>query len=283
MGDRMTSNAQPTNSALPQPFFQEQGHGEAVVCLHSNASTSAQWRHLSDLLSDRFHVIAADGCGAGKSPDWPPSTDATLDAEVAFLSPVLQAAGARFHVVGHSYGAAVALQLATHYPERVLSVVLYEPTLFYLVAGDSPSTSPAAGIWQASSDAAALVDQGNNAAAAQRFVDFWMTEGSWREMPGKRQEMVARSVHNVGRWRDTTFALGAPAAAFATLRVPVLLMWGDCSPESSQSVVRILAAMLPDVTSAPMPGLGHMGPVTDPERVNARIASFLDLHRSLSQ
>lgn len=282
MGDRMTSDAQHANAALPPPFFQEQGQGEVVVCLHSNASTSAQWRQLSDLLSDRFHVFAVDGCGAGKSPDCPPSTDATLDAEVAFLSPVLQAAGEQFHLVGHSYGAAVALQLATRYPERVLSVVLYEPTLFYLVAGDNPLTSPAAGIWQASSDAAALVDQGNNAAAAERFVDFWMTEGSWRQMPGKRQEMVARAVRNVGRWRDQTFAPGAPSTAFTSLQMPILLMWGDRSPESSQSVVRFLAAILPDVSSAPLAGIGHMGPVTDPERVNARIASFLDLHRRLS-
>ena len=282
MGDRLTSAKERAEVNLPPPFFHEQGRGEGVLCLHSNASTSSQWRQLSDLLSDRFHVLAADGCGAGKSPDWLPSADATLDAEVDFLSPVLLAAGEQFHVVGHSYGAAVALQLAARYPERVLSVVMYEPTLFYLVAGDDPSTSPAAGIWQASSDAAALVRSGNNAAAAERFVDFWMAVGSGREMHGKRQDMVARSVRNVGRWRDTTFAPGAPAAVLASLQMPVLLMWGDRSPESSQSVARLLGSTLADVTSAPQPGLGHMGPITDPERVNARIASFLDSHRTHS-
>ena len=279
MVDSLTIARERAEVDLPPPFFQEQGRGEGVVCLHSNASTSSQWRQLSDLLSDRFHILAADGCGAGKSPDWPPSTDATLNAEVDFLSPVFQAAGEQFHVVGHSYGAAVALQLAARYPERVLSVVMYEPTLFYLVAGDDPSTSPAAGIWQASSDAADLVRGGNNAAAAERFVDFWMTEGSWREMPAKRQDMVARAVRNVGRWRDTTFARGAPATVLASLQMPVLLMWGDCSPDSSQSVARLLGTILADVTSSPQAGLGHMGPITDPARVNARIASFLDLHR----
>ncbi|MEO8835319.1 MAG: alpha/beta hydrolase [Caldimonas sp.] len=279
MGDRLTSARQRAEVDLSPPFFQEQGRGEGVLCLHSNASTSSQWRQLSDLLSGRFHVVAADGCGAGKSPDWSPSTDATLDAEIDFLSPVLRAVGEQFHVVGHSYGAALALQLAAPHPKRVLSVAMYEPTLFYLVAGGDPSTSPAAGIWQASSDAAALVGGGNNASAAERFVDFWMTEGSWRQMPGKRQDMVARSVRNVGRWREATFAQGAPATAFAALQMPVLLMWGDCSPESSQSVVRLLGTILADVTSAPQPGLGHMGPITDPERVNAQIASFLDLHR----
>jgi pimeloyl-ACP methyl ester carboxylesterase len=32
------------------PFWREHGAGEAVVCLHSNASSSAQWRPLANLL-----------------------------------------------------------------------------------------------------------------------------------------------------------------------------------------------------------------------------------------
>lgn len=262
------------------PFQQEQGRGETVVCLHSNASTSAQWRQLSDLLADRFCVRAVDGYGAGRSPDWPPTTAATLDAEVDFLSPALEGAGDQFHLVGHSYGAAVALQVAVRFPESVRSIVVYEPTLFHLVAGNDPASSPAAGIWQAAGDATAMVQRGDSASAAERFVDFWMKPGSWREMPAKRQDMVAHAVRHVGRWRDATFARAAPAAAFAALQLPVLLMWGDRSPESAQSVARLLGALLPQITLAPHPGLGHMGPITDPERVNSRIASFLDLHRS---
>lgn len=264
----------------PVPFFQAQGGGEAVVCLHSNASTSSQWRQLSELLSDRFRVLAVDGYGAGKSPDWPSSLPASLDAEVDLLAPVLRDAGERFHLVGHSYGAAVALQVAHRYPERVRSVAVYEPTLFYLVAGDDPAESPASEIWRVSSQAAALVAAGDPAGAAECFVDFWMKPGSWREMPAKRQEMVARSVRHVGRWRDATFGTGASADALASLRLPVLLMWGERSPESAQSVARLLAARLPQATLAPQPGLGHMGPITDPDGVNARIASFLHLHRS---
>lgn len=43
------------------PFIREAGFGPAcVVCLHSNASSSAQWRGLMDRLSDRFRVIAVD-------------------------------------------------------------------------------------------------------------------------------------------------------------------------------------------------------------------------------
>ena len=41
-------------------FFREAGCGPGVVCVHSNASSSSQWRGLMDLLAARFHILAAD-------------------------------------------------------------------------------------------------------------------------------------------------------------------------------------------------------------------------------
>ena len=42
------------------PFFREAGSGPALVCLHSNASTSGQWRAPMERLAPRFRVIAVD-------------------------------------------------------------------------------------------------------------------------------------------------------------------------------------------------------------------------------
>jgi pimeloyl-ACP methyl ester carboxylesterase len=168
------------------PFFRDQGSGDAVICLHSNASSSSQWRGLSDLISTRYRVIAVDGYGAGKSPPWPTDRSLRLADEVELLAPVLALAGERFHVVGHSYGGAVALKLATLHPKRVRSLALYEPTLFHLVAGRDPPSSPAQGIWHAATDAALAHERSDAAAAAQRFIDFWMGAGSWATMPVSR-------------------------------------------------------------------------------------------------
>jgi pimeloyl-ACP methyl ester carboxylesterase len=260
------------------PFYREQGSGTGVVCLHSNAATSAQWRALSDLLSDRYRIMAVDGYGAGKSPAWPTGATLHLEHEVKLVEQVFERAGESFHLVGHSYGAAVAMKLATMHPQRVRSIVIYEPTLFYLVANGDVLSSPAEGIWRAATDAADAIDRGDNFAAAQRFIDFWMGEGAWASMPPARQTVVAASMQNVRGWRDALMAPSAPLAAFAALDVPVLLMFGDQSPESSLSVARLLARSLKDVTVAPQPGMGHMGPITHPERINPQIASFLEAH-----
>ncbi|WP_429444181.1 alpha/beta fold hydrolase [Paraburkholderia sp. 40] len=68
--------ATPDNAASqPEPYFREAGVGPAVVCLHSNASTSGQWRALIDrLLAPQFHLFAPDSYGAGKSPQWSSGT-----------------------------------------------------------------------------------------------------------------------------------------------------------------------------------------------------------------
>ena len=183
------------------PFFRDQGSGDAVICLHSNASTSSQWRAPAESLSNRYHVIAVDSYGAGKSPPWPTDRSLRLVDEVELLDAVLRLAGERFHVVGHSYGGAVAIKLATLYPKRVRSLALYEPTLFHLVvAGGDPLRSPARGIWSSATDAAHAVERGDNLAAAERFIDFWMDKGIWAAMPAGRQTAVAASAQNVKGW-----------------------------------------------------------------------------------
>jgi len=64
------------------------------VCIHANASNSAQWRGLMDLLAPKFHVFAPDSYGSGKSPEWPSDRVIALRDEVALLEPLFARAGA---------------------------------------------------------------------------------------------------------------------------------------------------------------------------------------------
>ncbi len=258
------------------PHVVEAGTGPAVVCLHSNASTSGQWRALMGRLSDRFHVLAVDGYGAGRSPDWHGERGIRLDDEVALLSSVVERAGDRFHVIGHSYGGAVALKLALACPGRVRSLCLYEPTLFSLVVAGEPEASPAAGIWHAASDAARAVERGDHDAAAERFIDFWMGAGSWAATPAARKPAIAASMRNAAAWRDALFGETATAESIARIGMPTLLLHGDRSPQSALAVVETMARRVPGIVVSSLAGLGHMGPVTHAEIVNARIESFLE-------
>jgi len=86
---------------LTEPFVRDSGHGTSVVCLHSSASNSSQWRALADRLSGRFRVLAVDLHGCGRTPAWTQNRPLRLDDEVALLDPVWRSAGQSFHIVGH--------------------------------------------------------------------------------------------------------------------------------------------------------------------------------------
>ena len=55
----------------------------------------------------------------------------------------------------------------------------------------------------------------------------------------------------------------------------MLFLRGGRSPPSSLAVTRLLLGALPQAGVVEFDGLGHMGPVTDPERVNPVIERFL--------
>jgi len=257
-----------------QPFFREAGAGPGVVCLHSNASSSSQWRALMELLSPKYHVLAADSYGAGKTP-WPAGRIVMLRDEVELLEPVFARAGERFALVAHSYGAAVALVAAIVHPRRVRAMALYEPSLFALVDADAPPPNDADGIRNAVRRAVAALDAGDPPGAAQAFIDFWMGAGSWQRMPAARQEPIVAACLNIRSWARALMEEPTPLAAFSGLDVPVLYMMGSDSPASSRGVGRLLTRALPDVRVVEFPGLGHMAPITHPETVNAAIAGFL--------
>lgn len=259
----------------PTPFFREAGTGSGVVCLHSNASQSSQWRALMESLAPGFRVFAADSYNAGKSPAWMAKRPLTLRDEVALLEPVFERAGDPFGLVGHSYGAAIALIAAITQPERVRALALFEPTLFALVNEQSPAPNDVDGIRNTVVTASAAVESGDLDAAAECFIDFWMEKGAWARTPDTRKAPIAASVANVRAWGKTLLDEPTPLAAFAELDIPVLYMMGRDSPVSSRSVGRLLTAVLPNVEVIEFDGVGHMGPITHPEQINAAIGEFL--------
>jgi pimeloyl-ACP methyl ester carboxylesterase len=260
----------------PEPFFREAGSGPGVVCTHANASSSGQWRGLMELLAPKFRVLAPDSYGSGKSPEWPSDRVISLRDEVALLEPVLARAGSPLALVGHSYGAAISLVAALSNPGRVRAMALYEPTLFALIDAVAPPPNEADGIRSVVADASIDLAAGNRDAAAERFIDYWMGEGSWETTPEQRKAPIAASVISMRRWGHALFTEPTPLSAFRSLDMPVLYMVGGRSTTSACGVARLLTNALPRVEVVEFEELGHMGPITHPDRVNDVIARFLE-------
>jgi len=259
----------------PEPFTREAGSGPAVVCIHANASTSGQWRELIDLLAPTHHVVAPDSYGSGQSPEWHSERFINLTHEVALLAPVFERLPSPITLVGHSYGAAVALKAALENPARVRALILYEPTLFALVDASLPRPNAADGIRNTVAAASKLLDSGDRDGAARLFIEYWMGGGAWAATPKNRRQAITDSVVNLRRWGHALFTEPAPLDAFRQLDLPILYLVGKRSPAAALAVADILMAALPKARLVVFEGLGHMGPITHPTIVNGEIKRFL--------
>jgi pimeloyl-ACP methyl ester carboxylesterase len=256
------------------PFFREAGNGANVVCLHSSAASSAQWRPLMDQLSDKYRVLAVDLYGEGKSPPWTSARDCTIDDELELLDPLLHER-APFILVGHSYGGAVAVRIALARRQSVQALVLYEPALWGLLARVDPDGEGTKEIEAVRQSLIEQLDLGNDEAATQGFIDYWVGAGTWASLPDhRRPSLIQGAKANAKKWRES---LGYPFSEeeIRELRLPVLLLAGSDSTLAAGSAVARLQALLPQAEVVTLPGLGHLGPLTHPAIVNAEISSFL--------
>ena len=260
---------------MSETYFREAGQGPGVVCLHANASSSGQWRGLMELLAPKYRVLAPDSYDAGKGAHWPSEREIGLRDEALLIEPLLERAGSPLALVGHSYGAGIALIAALANPRRVHAMALYEPTLFALIDAEKPAPNDADGIRNGVRDCGAFVDAGNLDGAAERFVDYWMWPGAWSQTPEARRPPIAESLRYIRRWGHALFTESTPLEAFRRLKMPILYMVGKRSTQSAHGVARLLVPALPNVERVELDA-GHMGPVTHPELVNETIRSFLD-------
>jgi pimeloyl-ACP methyl ester carboxylesterase len=263
----------------PTPFVREAGHaGTPVVLLHSSASSSSQWRLLMEQLSPSHRVLAPDLRGCGKSAPWHFQRPLCLQDEVDALAEVFERAGPRFHLVGHSFGGAVALRAALQHADRLASLTLFEPVLFSLLMAAAPDSEGALEIDAISRHTTQLLETGALEAATQAFVDYWMGEGRYAATPeAKRPNLQAGMPAVKGHWQ-ALFGEPTPLAAWGPLPCPCLLMTGERSRASALGVAALLRQVLPRLSTADIPEAGHMAPVTHPEPTNAVMAAFIAAH-----
>ena len=239
-----------------------------VLLIHSGGFTSRQWRRLAELLAPRHRVIAPDLLGYG-AERWPAGRPFHFRDDVALLAGLLDEPA---HIVGHSYGGLLALQLALARPEAVRRIAVYEPVTFGLL--DEPADAAArASIGQLGDyrPAAAGVDE----PWLERFVDWWQGPGAWRALGAPTRQAFCDVGWKLSQEVATLSADRTDRARYATITAPTLILAGERTQPAELHVVRKLARTLPHATLQLFPGLGHMGPITHAAAVNDAIASFL--------
>ena len=252
------------------------GQGEPIVLVH--AGVFADWFApllREPALVDRYRLVTYHRIGyAGSTHAAGPVSIADQAAHLRSLMTKLEIE--RAHLVGHSSGGNIALQLALDAPEKVRSLALLEMAL------PVPAGSPGrAGIPQAvelyrAGDKAAAVDAFMRAVAGPDYRAI-----ADRTLPGAFDQAVADA--------DTFFAQELPAiqqwrfgaAEGARIKQPVLLVMGGKSHEVSpvwQQRQSLLTAWLGNTEPFVLDGATHMLHLQNTRGMAERLARFVADH-----
>lgn len=238
----------------------------AVHCMMGNA---AYWGPIARRLDGRIDLTGFDLPGHGRSHDWlrepgGPDYHTTVTRIAAGLlsRPV--------DLIGHSLGGTVALRIAVAAPEAVRSLTLIEPVLF--------AAAPDAAQARLDQKMALLLSQGKRAEAARAFLAVWGAQG-YDDLPAPMQDQMQRQIELVAETGTTLNSDNANIlrpGGLEAIDAPVMLISGVQSPPAVGAIADALAARLPDVGRASVPGAGHMLPITHPDAVAGLIEANLD-------
>jgi pimeloyl-ACP methyl ester carboxylesterase len=255
------------------------GPRETAVLLHCTGGSGAQWRALAALLRDGFHVLAPDLYGYGGSGAWPGDACASLAAEGERVAAQLEASHGPVHLVGHSFGGAVALRLAQEMPARVASLTVIEPAAFHLLRdGDTSDAAALADLSDTGDALGRALLCGDYGTGASLFVDYWSGAGTWARLPDDQRSRLKRQLAKIVL--DFWSALNEPSTLddIGTLTMPTLVIRGARSPRPSRLIAEHVARVLPRATLDTIEGAGHMAPITHADMINARVVAHLVRH-----
>lgn len=261
-----------------QVDYLEQGSGEPVLLLHCSASSSAQWRALAARLSERYRVIAPDLLGYGGTAPWCGAGAFRLAHEGRIVCALLGRAGAPAHLVGHSYGGAVALHVARTRPDLLSSLTLIEPVAFHLLRGRDEAAL--AEIVQVSRGVEDALAAGDTVRGIAGFVDYWSGPGTWEAIPQDRRGGLCACLGKIALDFHATINEPVSLADFAEMALPTLVLQGACSPRPTRRICELITQALPNASIRTIEGASHMLPLTHRDAVNALIAAHLDLHHA---
>ena len=257
--------------------FVDEGKGEPIVFIHGSFDDHHSWHKVAEIMSRSHRVITYDRRGHGSSTDEPGQGSIHEDVEDAIgLLDVMQLKEA--HIVGHSYGANIAIVLSGKVPHRVKSLFIHEPPIFALLDGSAELRDMRSSYMGTMNVVATMIEDGRVEEAAELFVDrVAFGEGFWAEM---FDECARRSIlSNVDTWLDQfkdPDRLSIDVSVLEILGETVTMSVGTRSLPPYEIITNRIVGMIPSVMLAKINGAGHGAHISHPRQVANKLINHLN-------
>jgi pimeloyl-ACP methyl ester carboxylesterase len=266
-------------------FYRQAGRSDApaLLLLHGFPTASHMFRELIPALADRFHLVAPDLPGFGRSDM--PSRDRfsyTFAGLAEVIERFTEVIGlARFAIYIFDYGAPTGLRLAVRHPERVSAIISQNGNAY--VEGLSDGWNPIRAYWQDASEA--------NRKALRTFLTPETT--IWQYTHGVADTsrvspdgysldnfyLARPGAHDVqldlfGDYKSNVAMYGEFQAYFRKHKPPLLAAWGKNDPFFLPAGAEAFKRDIPDA-QVRFFDTGHFALETHSEEIAAAIRDFL--------
>ena len=252
------------------------GAGADIVMLHGFLGNLAVWHlYMAPILRREYRVTTYDLRGHGYSDVT--ATGYTTADMAEDLRCFLDAMGLdRPILVGHSFGADIAMYFSLLYPERVPKLLALEPGLAALVHLRNDKNWIGWAAWVAKLEEAGIqvpeekrTDAGFLLQLSLETPKFY---GPARGLPRNREPLL-HLIRNTTLLKDYEVVGDMTLEAVRTIRTPTLLVYG-CGSHFIGSY-DFLRKALPNCKQVLLPGGEHLGPLEQPELLTEHIRQFL--------
>ena len=258
------------------------GEGEPILLVHAGVFGAWFAPLAADSTLDGFRVIRI--LRAGYTSGAAPGGHVTIAGHAAHCAVLLDTLGVdHAHIVGHSSGCVIAMQLALDRPDLVGSLILSEPPLVPCLVAPDDLEFLGTAVGPVIGGALAAAAGGDVAAAFEQFMGF-VCGPDYRNVlrAALGPDSLARAEQDsrfffgdeVSAVQEWTFD---PEAA-AAIQQPVLLVQGGASAPPVHRLVAHLTAMMPDTEVATIDGDDHLLPLRSPAALGRLVRDFCRRH-----
>ncbi len=248
---------------------------ETILFLHGALQQGHSWDFVSLSLATDYRVLALDARGHGDS-QWAPDGDYSLDAHLRDLDGFVDALGLdQFILVGHSMGGRNGYTFASLQPEKVKALVIVDMGPEFKYQGE---------------------------ARIRRFRELPDDLDSYEEFAARVQEFTGRPLDQVlgalkysirrrpdGRWtwkydkllrapgyRPQSWPTEKLWESLGKILCPTLIIRGGDSDIFAQEIMEKMLRVIPQSTSAVVPGAGHLVAGDNPTGFLKALRGMLD-------
>jgi pimeloyl-ACP methyl ester carboxylesterase len=246
------------------------GQGPVVVLIHGFASSLETWDLLVPQLRGRYRVIAVDLKGFGWTDR--PAGDYSPQTQAALVLGLLDRRGVRTAaVVGHSYGASVALSMALAAPDRVTRLALYDAWVY-------DEQLPSLFLWARARGLGEVLFGLFYEERPEEKLQLAFYDPS--RIPQKLVDDVERAFARPGTRAAALAAVRGMhydelQPRYRTVTKPVLLLWGREDVVAPVAIGERLSRDLPRSRLVVYPRCGHLPMLEAAAASNAELVRFL--------